>query len=127
MEVTIPTFKASATMVKLVSSATNTGRAKVVTCGVTGIPHGVSRQAGITGEMIAVDLFPGKNGTYEVETTISTAITIGKALYQGASGKLTDHATTNSYLVAIAISNAAASNDHIEVIPNNIVTFATTT
>ena len=37
MEVTIPTFKASATiaarrMVKLVSSATNTGRAKVVTC-----------------------------------------------------------------------------------------------
>jgi len=132
-QVTIPTFKAAATiaarrMVKIDTTATDSKPAKIVICGATGIPHGVSISAGATNDLIAVDLFPwGKNGTYEVEVTISTAINVGTALYCGALGKLTEHAATNSYLVAIAVQQAVADNDHIQVIPNPITTFATTT
>jgi hypothetical protein len=128
----IPSFTAATAlaarrMVKIDTSATDVSPAKITYCGATGIPHAVTRQAGAKDEKIAVDMFPGRNGSYEVEVTISTAINVGTALYCGASGKLTEHAATNSYLVAIAVEQAAADNDHVQVIPNNIVTFATTT
>jgi hypothetical protein len=114
-------------MIKIDTSATDVSPAKIKICGATGVPHGVSRMAGATNDMISVDLFPGKNGTYEVEVTISTAINVGTALYCGASGKLTEHAATNSYLVAVAVQQAAADNDHVQVIPATRMTFATTT
>jgi len=129
-----PTFKVTpATMgarrlAKINTSATGAAPAKISICGVTGIPHCVTRMSGVTGDLISVDMFPfGRNGTYEVEVTISTAINVGTALYCAAGGRLTDHATTNAYLVAVAVQQAAASGDHIQVIPNPIVTFATTT
>jgi len=126
----IPTFTAATAlearrMVKINTAATDVKPAQVKYCGITGIPHAVTRQAVDIAEKVAVDLFPGRNGTYEVEVTISTAINVGTALYCAAAGMLTDHAATNAYAVARAVQQAAASGDHIEVIPNVAVSWAT--
>ena len=118
----VPTFTAATAlearrMVKINTGATDVAPAQIKYCGVTGIPHAVTKYSGASGDKIAVDLFPQKEGTFEVEVTISTAINVGTSLYAAASGKLTDHHTTNAYALAIAIQQAAASNDHIQVLP----------
>lgn len=118
----IPTFQATSTlqarrMVKINTSATDVSPAKVKVCGATGIPHGVSQYAAATSEFLAVEPFPFKTGTYEVEVTISTAINVGTTLYCAAAGVLSDHQTTNAYAVAIAVQQAAASGDHIQIMP----------
>lgn len=118
----VPTMKAGAPilarrMVKMKTSVTASVPPTVVYCGVTGIPHGVSQYSKVTDEMIAIDMFPFSLAVYEVEVTISTAINVGTTLYCAANGMLTDHKTTNAYGVAIAWQQAAASGDHIGVIP----------
>jgi len=104
-------------MVKIDTGVTDTVPPTIVYCGVTGIPHGVTQYSRVTDEKIAVDMFPFGLAAYEVEVTISTAIVVGTTLYCAASGRLTDHATTNAYGVAIAFQQAAASGDHIAVVP----------
>jgi hypothetical protein len=118
----VPTFTAATAlearrMVKINTGATDVAPAQIKYCGATGIPQAVTQYSLASGEKGAVDLFPQKEGTFEVEVTISTAINVGTTLYAAASGKLSDHQTTNSYAVAMAIQQAAASNDHIQVLP----------
>jgi len=117
-----PSFTAAAAlearrMIKIDTTATDVSPAKIKYCGATGLPQGVTKYAGATSDLIAVELFPQKHGTYEVEVTISTAINVGTTLYAAASGVLSDHQTTNAYAVAMAVQQAAASGDHIQVIP----------
>ena len=123
-----PSFTASTAlearrMLKIDTGVTGAEPAQVKYCGATGIPQAVSKYSGASGDLIAVDLFPQKEGTFEVEVTISTAIVVGTTLYTLDSGLLGDHQTTNSYAVATAIQVAAASGDHIQVIP--VFTFST--
>jgi hypothetical protein len=104
-------------MAKINTGVTDTVPPTIVYCGVTGIPDMVTKYSKVTSEKIACDMFPGGLAVYEVEVTISTAIVVGTTLYCAASGKLTDHATTNAYAVAKAFQQAAASDDHIAVVP----------
>lgn len=124
----VPTFKAGEPiagrrMVKFKTTATDSVPPTVIICGATGIPHAVSEYSKVTNEMIACAMFPGDKAVYEVEVTISTAINVGTTLYTYASGRLSDHQTTNAYAVAIAFQQAAASGDHIGVVP--VFTFST--
>jgi hypothetical protein len=117
----VPTFTASTALlarrlVKINTGATDVAPAQIAYCGATGIPQGITKYSGASGDKIAVDLFPQKEGTFEVEVTISTEIVVGTTLYPMAAGILTDHQTTNAYAVAMAIQKAAASGDHIQVI-----------
>ena len=126
----VPSFTASTALeakrlVKIDTGVTNVAPAQVKYCGITGIPQGISKVSGASGDLIAVDLFPQKEGTYEVEVTISTAIVVGTTLYPLASGILTDHYTTNAYAVAMAIQVAAASGDHIQILPRFAASFVT--
>jgi hypothetical protein len=116
----VPSFTASTAlearrMVKIDTGVTGAAPAQVKYCGATGIPQGISKFSGASGDLIAVDLFPQKEGTFEVEVTISTAIVVGTTLYCLDSGLLGDHQTTNAYAVAMALQVAAASGDHIQV------------
>jgi hypothetical protein len=117
----VPTFLASSALaarrlVKINTGVTDTALARVKYCGATGIPQGITKYSGASGDKVAIDLFPQKEGTFEIEVTISTAIVIGTTLYPMAAGILTDHQTTNAYAVAMAIQFAVASGDHIQVI-----------
>jgi hypothetical protein len=125
----VPTFTAATALearrlVKINTGATDVAPAQVKYCGATGMPDGVSMYAVASGVDLAVEPFPGKLGTYEVEVTISTSIVVGTTLYPGASGILTDHQTTNAYAVAMAVQKAAASGDHIQVKPLNDAMFS---
>ena len=118
----VPTFTAATAleakrMVKWNTAATQSVPAQVKYCGATGIPTGVSQVAVANGEKLAISLFPQKEGLFEVEVTISTAINVGTTLYCAAAGKLSDHQATNAYAVAKAMQQAAASGDHIAVAP----------
>jgi hypothetical protein len=118
----VPTFiagepLAARRMAKINTGVTDTVPPTIVYCGVTGIPHMVTQYSKVTNEKIACDMFPFSLAVYEVEVTISTAIVVGTALYMAANGMLTDHKTTNAYGVAIAFQQAAASGDHIAVMP----------
>ena len=126
----VPTFTAATAlearrMVKINTAATDVAPAQVKYCGATGIPQAISLYAVASGDRVSVDLFPQKEGTFEVEVTISTAINVGTTLYCAASGKLSDHQATNAYAVAMAVQQAAASNDHIQVLPLFNATYAT--
>jgi hypothetical protein len=126
----VPSFTASTALearrlVKIDTGVTGEAPAQIKYCGVTGIPQAITQYSGASGDLIAVDLFPQKEGMFEVEVTISTAIVCGTTLYPLASGILTDHYTTNAYAVAVAIQVAAASGDHIGIIPLFAASFVT--
>lgn len=117
----VPTFMASSALlarrlVKINTGVTDQAPARVKYCGATGIPQGITQYSGASGDKMGIDLFPQKEGTFEVEVTISTSIVVGTTLYPMAAGILTDHQTTNAYAVAMAIQKAVASGDHIQVI-----------
>jgi hypothetical protein len=115
----VPTFKAKTTLaarrlVKIDTAVTDSVPATVKYAGATGIPHGVSQYAVATSELLAVKTLNYR--VQELEVTISTAIVVGTTVYPMASGIGTDHKTTNATAVAVALQQAAASGDHIQVL-----------
>lgn len=115
----VPTFKAAATLaarrfVKIDTSATDSSPAKVKYAGATGIPHGISQYEAATNDLLAVKTLNYR--VQELEVTISTAIVVGTTLYPITGGMGTDHQTTNASAVAMALQQAAASGDHIQVL-----------
>jgi len=115
----VPTFKATGTLaakrlVKIDTAATDSSPAKVKYAGATGIPHGISQYEAATNELLAVKTLNYR--VQEVEVTISTAIVVGTTLYPLASGIGSDHQTTNASAVAVALQQAGASGDIIQVL-----------
>ncbi len=75
---------------------------------------GVTEYAAKSGETIAVRL-KNDSGTFEVECTVGTAITIGTSLYGAADGRVSD--ATSGSIQFTALQAAGASNEHIECLP----------
>ena len=74
---------------------------------------GVTEYAVKSGQSVAVRL-KNSPGTFEVEATVGTAISIGTMLYGSANGTLSD--ATSGSAQATALEAAAASGQHIEVL-----------
>ena len=115
----VPTFKAAATLaakrfVKIDTSATDSAPAKVKYAGSTGIPHGISQYEAATNDLLAVKTLNYR--VQEVEVTISTAIVVGTTIYPLDNGLGGDHQVTNASAVAVALQQAGASGDIIQVL-----------
>jgi hypothetical protein len=115
----VPTFKAAVPLaarrfVKIATAVTDSIPASVKYAGATGIPHGITQYAGITGDLLAVKTLEYR--VQELEVTISTAIVVGTTIYPMANGIGTDHKTTNATSVAVSLQQAGASGDHIQVL-----------
>ena len=115
----VPTFKAKTTLaarrlVKIDTGVTDSVPATVKYAGATGIPHGISQYEGATADLLAVKTLNYR--VQELEVTISTAIVVGTTIYPMADGIGTDHKTTNATSVAVALQQAGASGDHIQVL-----------
>ena len=115
----VPTFKCKTTLaarrfVKIDTGVTDSVPATVKYAGATGIPHGISQYEGATADLLAVKTLNYR--VQELEVTISTAIVVGTTIYPMANGIGTDHKTTNATAVAVALQQAGASGDHIQVL-----------
>jgi hypothetical protein len=86
----------------------------VVYADATDTPIGVTTRKVANGEPVAIKLL---NGQGTIQCTAKAAITVNAELYGDADGKVNDADPGSGVKVGIALEEATAENDIIEVYP----------
>jgi hypothetical protein len=98
-------------------SATVAQHLRVTPAGAVGVlttaPFGTARVAGASGDVVGV-VYANKQGTTKM--VASKAIAAGVKVYSTAAGKVTDTFASTGFLEGIAVEQAFANNDVIEVL-----------
>jgi hypothetical protein len=98
-------------------TATVAQHLRVTPAGAVGVlttpPFGTARVAGVSGDLVGV-AYANKPGT--VKMVASKSIAAGAKVYSTAAGKVTDTFASTGFLEGIAIEQATADNDVIEVL-----------